>query len=68
RTPVLPEEELSLPQDSGERMANPVPQRAMLCRRFGLEIPAPSGTSIRGFLAGWISIGFLIGGFWFLLA
>lgn len=68
RTPILPEEELSLPQDSGKRMANSVPQRAMLCRRFGLEIPAPSGTSIRGFLAGWISIGFLIGGFWFLLA
>jgi len=44
----------------------PAPRR-MLVTAFGLEIPAPSTTSVVGFLAGWIMVGALIGGFVWLI-
>ncbi|GMQ80304.1 MAG: sodium/proline symporter PutP [Planctomycetia bacterium] len=41
-------------------------QRRMLLTAFGLEVPAPSVTSVVGFLAGWVAVAALIGGFvWF---
>lgn len=39
----------------------------MLVTALGLEIPRPSVTSLIGFVAGWICIGLLIGGFNWLL-
>jgi len=39
------------------------PQRRMLLTIFGLEIPAPSRTSVVGFLAGWLAVAALAGGF-----
>jgi hypothetical protein len=35
----------------------------MLFQRFGFEIPTPSKTSVLGFLAGWVAVAILIGGF-----
>jgi len=43
-------------------------ERPMLCTAFGLEIPVPSATSIAGFVAGWIAVGALIGGFVWLVS
>ena len=37
--------------------------RPMWLTAFGLEIPAPSRTSIAGFTAGWVLVGVLIGAF-----
>ena len=38
-------------------------ERRMLCTAFELEIPMPSGTSIAGFVAGWLAVAAMIGGF-----
>ena len=38
-------------------------RRHMLLTALGLEIPAPSRTSAIGFLAGWIAVAALVGGF-----
>jgi hypothetical protein len=35
----------------------------MLVTAFGLEIPVPSRTSVLGFLAGWLAVALLVGGF-----
>ena len=45
----------------------PAPRR-MLTTAFGLEIPVPSTTSVVGFLAGWIMVGAMIGGFVWLVS
>ena len=37
--------------------------RKMLLQRGGFEIPVPSRTSVIGFIAGWVAVGALIGGF-----
>ena len=65
RTPVQPGEQNTEPctLPSGIQPA----ERAMLLSAFGLEIPRPSMTSVAGFVAGWICIGMLIGGFMFLM-
>jgi hypothetical protein len=39
----------------------------MLVTAFGLEIPRPSATSLIGFLAGWVCVFALIGGFMILV-
>ena len=38
-------------------------ERTMLCTALDLEVPMPSRTSIAGFIAGWIAVAALIGGF-----
>ncbi|RIK88201.1 MAG: transporter [Planctomycetota bacterium] len=38
-------------------------QRRMLVTLCGLEIPAPSATSVRGFVAGWVCVALLVVGF-----
>jgi len=61
RTPITDDEII------GEPCTLPVGvesiQRPMLFQRFGFEIPTPSKTSVLGFLAGWIAVAILIGGF-----
>jgi Na+/proline symporter len=42
--------------------------RRMLTTAFGLEIPVPSTTSVVGFMAGWVMVGALIGGFVWLVS
>ena len=61
RTPVTEGEEIAAPCTLPEGVQTP--PRPMLCTAFGLEIPMPSGTSIAGFLAGWVAVAALIGGF-----
>lgn len=61
RTPVEPDEDSIEPCTLPPGTA-PHP-RAMLITAFGLEIPRPSAVSIAGFLAGWVCVGVLIGGF-----
>jgi Na+/proline symporter len=41
--------------------------RRMLITAFGLEVPMPSTTSIVGFVAGWIAVGLLVGGYAWLI-
>lgn len=61
RTPIYP----------GEKVLKPCtlpigvtpPHRRMLVTAFGLEIPAPSQTSVAGFVAGWILSAALVGGY-----
>ncbi|MCA9230997.1 MAG: sodium:solute symporter family protein [Planctomycetales bacterium] len=42
--------------------------RPMLCTVLGLEIPMPSKTAVVGFLAGWVAVGALVGGFVWLIS
>ena len=59
------------PVEIGEEVAEPctlpagvkAKERPMLLTAMGLEIPRPSATSIAGFVAGWVCVGLLIGGF-----
>ena len=61
RTPIQKGEVIEKPC---ELPAGVVPaQRPMLTTAFGLEIPKPSRTSVIGFLAGWLGVALLIGGF-----
>jgi hypothetical protein len=39
------------------------PQRRMLLTAGGLEVPMPSAVSWAGFLAGWVAVAMLVGGF-----
>lgn len=61
RTPIQPGEELLKPCNlpSGVQPY----ERPMLVTAFGLEVPRPSATSLVGFIAGWLCVGALIGGF-----
>lgn len=43
-------------------------ERPMWCTAFGLEIPEPSHVAIVGFLASWIAVGALVGGFMWLMS
>jgi len=43
------------------------PVRPMLCTAWGLEIPRPSRQSLVGFIAGWLCVFALIGGFVWLM-
>ena len=61
RTPIMPGEQIQRPCTLPEGV-QPSPRR-MLLSRFGLEIPMPSRTSVLGFIAGWICVAALIGGF-----
>jgi len=61
RTPIVEGEVLTQPCRLPDGM-DPV-DRPMLCTALGLEIPVPSRTSIAGFIAGWIAVASLIGGF-----
>jgi len=65
RTPIVPGEVLETPCTfpAGVEPAT----RRMLLTAGGLEIPAPSRTSVAGFLAGWVVVGLLIGGFMLIL-
>lgn len=61
RTPVQPDEDM---QESCTLPDGVVPaDRPMLITSFGLEVPRPSAISVIGFVAGWICVGALIGGF-----
>lgn len=61
RTPIYP----------GEKVVSPCtlpigvtpPERRMLITSFGLEVPAPSRTSVAGFAAGWALSVVLVGGY-----
>jgi Na+/proline symporter len=81
-TPKVPRERLDrfyhlirTPVEPGEATAEPctlppgvkVAARRMLVRKFGLEIPMPSAESWAGFLAGWVGVVGLVGGFVFLV-
>lgn len=61
RTPITSQEVVTQPCRLPPGVA-PV-QRPMLITAFGLEIPMPSRTSLAGFVAGWIAVAMLIGGF-----
>ena len=65
RTPIGPDEDNEHPCQlpPGVEPA----ERPMLLTCCGLEIPKPSATSVLGFLAGWICVGLLIGGFMWLI-
>lgn len=65
RTPIQPHEAAGTPCTLPPGVESP--ERAMLITAFGLEIPRPSITSIAGFIAGWICVGALIGGFIWML-
>ena len=67
RTPVSPGETIAEPCTLPETAETPA--RPVLIKCFGLEVPAPSITSIVGFLIGWGCVAGLIGGFvWFVQA
>jgi Na+/proline symporter len=61
RTPIVPGEEVTEPcaLPDGVEPA----RRPMLFTGLGLEIPKPSRTSVIGFLAGWLAVAALVGGF-----
>ncbi len=61
RTPIVPGEQVTEPCTLPEGV-EPA-RRRMLLTALGLEIPAPSRTSVIGFLAGWIAVAALVGGF-----
>ncbi len=61
RTPIAPGEVVSEPCTLPEGVS--AQQRRMLLTALGLEIPVPSRTSLVGFLAGWVAVGLLVGGF-----
>ncbi len=60
-TPVQPNEQIDEPCTLPAGVT-PSP-RPMLFTAAGLTIPRPSKTSLIGFLAGWVCVGLLIGGF-----
>ena len=61
RTPIQPGEVVREPCTLPEGV-EPA-DRKMLLTVFGLEVPAPSLTSVLGFAAGWLAVFGLIGGF-----
>jgi len=61
RTPIVPGEQVAEPCTLPEGV-EPA-RRPMLSTALGLEIPVPSRTSVIGFLAGWIAVAALVGGF-----
>lgn len=61
RTPIVPGEEITEPCTLPAGVA-PRP-RKMLLTAGGLEIPVPSRTSVAGFIAGWLAIAAMVGGF-----
>ena len=61
RTPIVPGEQITEPCALSEGV-EPT-RRPMLLTAFGLEVPAPTRTSVIGFLAGWIAVAALVGGF-----
>ncbi len=61
RTPIVPGETVNEPCTLPDGLVPPY--RRMLLTAFGLEVPMPSRTSIVGFLAGWLAVATLIGGF-----
>ena len=65
RTPIQPHEELTEPCTLPTGFTPT--QRPMLLTACGLEIPRPSLTSVLGFVAGWVCVGTLIGGFVWLI-
>lgn len=65
RTPIVPGEVLT---ESCRLPEGVTPaERPMLVTAFGLEIPVPSRTSVLGFLAGWVAVALLVGGFLLIL-
>ena len=66
RTPIEEGEVLTEPCKLPEGVTPS--DRPMLCTAFGLEIPMPSRTSVVGFLAGWVAVAALIGGFVWLVS
>lgn len=66
RTPIRPGETVlspcTMPVD-----VSPAP-RPMLIATGGLEIPMPSKTSMLGFLAGWVAVGAMVVGFYWLVS
>ncbi len=65
RTPIAPGEEVTEPCTLPEGV-EPT-RRPMLLTALGLEIPAPSRTSVIGFLAGSLAVAALVGGFLLLI-
>ncbi len=61
RTPITPGEVQDRPCELPAGVAPAV--RRMLCTAWGLEIPMPSTASVLGFIAGWVAVAGLIGGF-----
>ena len=61
RTPIAPGEEITEPCTLPEGVTPP--PRRMLLTALGFEIPMPSRTSLIGFIAGWLAVAALIGGF-----
>jgi len=61
RTPIQPGERIEEPCTLPDGV-EPAPRR-MLLTALGLEIPAPSRVSVIGFIAGWLGVAALIGGF-----
>jgi Na+/proline symporter len=66
RTPIVPGEEVTEPCTLPEGV-EPA-RRPMLFTAFGLEVPMPSRTSMIGFLAGWLAVAALVGGFLLIVA
>ena len=66
RTPIQPGEEIKEPCTLPPGVA--ANKRPMLITALGLEIPRPSVTSIVGFVAGWVCVAILIGGFVWLVS
>ncbi len=65
RTPIEPGEVVTVPCHLPAGVTPP--HRTMLLTIGGLEVPMPSGTSIVGFLGGWLMVAMLIGGFLWIL-
>jgi hypothetical protein len=66
RTPIVPGEEVTEPCTLPDGV-EPA-RRPMLFTAFGLEVPVPSRTSVIGFLAGWLAVAALVGGFLLIVA
>lgn len=66
RTPVQPGEDVPEPCTLPEGVT--APKRPMLFTACGFEIPRPSAVSLAGFVAGWLSVGLLIGGFMWIMS
>lgn len=64
RTPVLPGELLTAP--CTVPVGSEGAQRAVFYRGFGFDIPCMSRVSVIGFFVGWICVGLMIGGFWYI--
>ncbi|TWT97711.1 Sodium/pantothenate symporter [Botrimarina colliarenosi] len=61
RTPVQAGEVVEAPCTMPVGVA--APSRRMLIQGAGLEVPVPSAVSVAGFLAGWVMVAALVGGF-----